>query len=132
MFFCKQKTAYEMRISDWSSDVGSSDLVDRLIAPPCPHDERIIDRHAPDFVHALGFQLIVQRQVPRQMPARASGSEGSRHGKESYRLTLGQVGHLKIIGPHATAFGCRLYIFGQVSIGQAVSVFATGRALCRE
>src|SRR3546814_12382616 len=26
MFFFKQKTAYEMRISDWSSDVGSSDL----------------------------------------------------------------------------------------------------------
>src|SRR3546814_5135723 len=24
--FCKQKTAYEMRISDWSSDVCSSDL----------------------------------------------------------------------------------------------------------
>src|SRR3546814_4776348 len=28
--FCKQKTAYEMRISDWSSDVCSSDLA----APP--------------------------------------------------------------------------------------------------
>src|SRR3546814_1179256 len=29
LFFCffKQKTAYEMRISDWSSDVCSSDLV---------------------------------------------------------------------------------------------------------
>src|SRR3546814_11903653 len=26
LFFCKQKTAYEMRISDWSSDVCSSDL----------------------------------------------------------------------------------------------------------
>src|SRR3546814_5064934 len=26
MFFFKQKTAYEMRISDWSSDVCSSDL----------------------------------------------------------------------------------------------------------
>src|SRR3546814_4468789 len=25
-FFCKQKTAYEMRISDWSADVCSSDL----------------------------------------------------------------------------------------------------------
>src|SRR3546814_5653387 len=25
-FFFKQKTAYEMRISDWSSDVSSSDL----------------------------------------------------------------------------------------------------------
>src|SRR3546814_8787809 len=25
-FFCKQKTSYEVRISDWSSDVCSSDL----------------------------------------------------------------------------------------------------------
>src|SRR3546814_19231543 len=30
-FFFKQKTAYEMRISDWSSDVCSSDLL-RIIA----------------------------------------------------------------------------------------------------
>src|SRR3546814_8868698 len=32
--FCvfKQKTAYEMRISDWSSDVCSSDLLSRRIA----------------------------------------------------------------------------------------------------
>src|SRR3546814_19348604 len=28
LFFFKQKTAYEMRISDWSSDVCSSDLPD--------------------------------------------------------------------------------------------------------
>src|SRR3546814_1837528 len=28
-FFFKQKTAYEMRISDWSSDVCSSDLRDQ-------------------------------------------------------------------------------------------------------
>src|SRR3546814_8645107 len=28
VFFFKQKTAYEMRISDWSSDVCSSDLID--------------------------------------------------------------------------------------------------------
>src|SRR3546814_7603184 len=31
-FFFKQKTAYEMRVSDWSSDVCSSDLRDRLQA----------------------------------------------------------------------------------------------------
>src|SRR3546814_9538516 len=30
-FFFKQKTAYEMRISDWSSDVCSSDLLRREI-----------------------------------------------------------------------------------------------------
>src|SRR3546814_5168354 len=32
VFFFKQKTAYEMRISDWSSDVCSSDLYDDLRA----------------------------------------------------------------------------------------------------
>src|SRR3546814_4296689 len=32
-FFFKQKTAYEMRISDWSSDVCSSDLR-RFVARP--------------------------------------------------------------------------------------------------
>src|SRR3546814_12720745 len=32
VFFFKQKTAYEMRISDWSSDVCSSDLA----GPPIP------------------------------------------------------------------------------------------------
>src|SRR3546814_8408129 len=31
-FFFKQKTAYEMRISDWSSDVCSSDLGPELTA----------------------------------------------------------------------------------------------------
>src|SRR3546814_1589255 len=33
VFFFKQKTAYEMRISDWSSDVCSSDLMRQ---PPSP------------------------------------------------------------------------------------------------
>src|SRR3546814_5259938 len=34
-FFFKQKTAYEMRISDWSSDVCSSDLlIDDYMADP--------------------------------------------------------------------------------------------------
>src|SRR3546814_17568799 len=37
-FFFKQKTAYEMRISDWSSDVCSSDL---QITPGSPEAELI-------------------------------------------------------------------------------------------
>src|SRR3546814_5647155 len=40
MFFCffffKQKTAYEMRISDWSSDVCSSDLYTPKESPDYP------------------------------------------------------------------------------------------------
>src|SRR3546814_3573662 len=34
-FFFKQKTAYEMRISDWSSDVCSSDLVRQPFVAHC-------------------------------------------------------------------------------------------------
>src|SRR3546814_4407593 len=33
IFFFKQKTAYEMRISDWSSDVCSSDLKENPYTP---------------------------------------------------------------------------------------------------
>src|SRR3546814_21085898 len=33
-FFCKQKTAYDMRISDWSSDVCSSDLSLAVVLHP--------------------------------------------------------------------------------------------------
>src|SRR3546814_6787885 len=36
-FFFKQKTAYEMRISDWSSDVCSSDLLERVLAQLAGH-----------------------------------------------------------------------------------------------
>src|SRR3546814_1616990 len=43
-FFFKQKTAYEMRISDWSSDVCSSDLgaVVRLDGGPDPLGPRVL------------------------------------------------------------------------------------------
>src|SRR3546814_5061417 len=44
VFFCKQKTAYEMRISDWSSDVCSSDLhlaADDLAAAPQQQGQQV-------------------------------------------------------------------------------------------
>src|SRR3546814_15811978 len=41
-FFFKQKTAYEMRISDWSSDVCSSDLRRReFLRPSADHGAAI-------------------------------------------------------------------------------------------
>src|SRR3546814_2655861 len=40
IFFFKQKTAYEMRISDWSSDVCSSDL---YIAPGKPQQNGYVE-----------------------------------------------------------------------------------------
>src|SRR3546814_4437962 len=43
VFFFKQKTAYDVRISDWSSDVCSSDLA-RARAAPWPHRNIVILR----------------------------------------------------------------------------------------
>src|SRR3546814_4290960 len=44
-FFFKQKTAYEMRISDWSSDVCSSDFyIDGFVlAVPTANKQKFID-----------------------------------------------------------------------------------------
>src|SRR3546814_3355642 len=53
VFFFKQKTAYEMRISDWSSDVCSSDL----------HRSDFLGRQHPVETGALHVQdLALQRQ----------------------------------------------------------------------
>src|SRR3546814_9086078 len=44
-FFCKQKTAVAMRMSDWSLDVCSSDLADRLLServPASPSEKRML------------------------------------------------------------------------------------------
>src|SRR3546814_8065057 len=49
-FVFKQKTAYEMRISDWSSDVCSSDLT------ACLHVAPLLTRVA-DNLAQIGFRL---------------------------------------------------------------------------
>src|SRR3546814_7625349 len=53
-FFYKQKTAYEMRISDWSSDVCSSDLErgiwQRRYWEHLVRDEDDLQRHV-DYIH---------------------------------------------------------------------------------
>src|SRR3546814_3834706 len=53
IFFFKQKTAYEMRISDWSSDVCSSDLADieRLAAGVA--DRVVVPGREPELMRIL-------------------------------------------------------------------------------
>src|SRR3546814_6372571 len=72
-FFFKQKTAYEMRISDWSSDVCSSDLLHTLRGgghafglQQLGHAGAVIDVHlaAERFdVEGLGISRSEERRV---------------------------------------------------------------------
>src|SRR3546814_2310598 len=65
-FFVKQKTAYEMRISDWSSDVCSSDLQDILECniddTGAGPDERVFLKHPDqaDIAVAQRFAIAIQ------------------------------------------------------------------------
>src|SRR3546814_7965489 len=54
-FFFKQKTAYEMRISDWSSDVCSSDLMDHLTHSDAKRGE--IQRGADQVAIGIDFDV---------------------------------------------------------------------------
>src|SRR3546814_2253939 len=70
LFFVKQKTAYEMRISDWSSDVCSSDLQvgdvaqqHHLSLPARQRVERAVQ------VDALGVEARAQVDLRRRLAA---------------------------------------------------------------
>src|SRR3546814_8735100 len=90
VFFFKQKTAYEMRISDWSSDVCSSDLL--VLAGREVH--LAVGRHRPlprsyrgaDVYAWLDRMGVLKRTVdtlpPGSDPATAPRSEERRGGKE--------------------------------------------------
>src|SRR3546814_6085520 len=93
VFFFKQKTAYEMRISDWSSDVCSSDLRRREVGgdvAPLADAAGQLDHPgnvAAERIHriregvAQPFHQLEQRQVRVRQP-RADRSEERRVGKE--------------------------------------------------
>src|SRR3546814_17261031 len=79
VFFFKQKTAYEMRISDWSSDVCSSDLL--LVAI----DGRDIDVDG-------GQRVEIDRGEAGVLAPRADRAERQRvgqHGRHVHRQTIG-------------------------------------------
>src|SRR3546814_15735124 len=80
-FFFKQKTAYEMRISDWSSDVCSSDLNSRPLVHPRQWSESR-RRSSSDHREARRLQPRRARQNRRRRIEREGGrTEERRVGK---------------------------------------------------
>src|SRR3546814_8438247 len=81
-FFFKQKTAYEMRISDWSSDVCSSDLLrilQREVGDDVPRADRVQVEIGFPALHTIGKDL---RHIDAAGPVGVGRSEERRVGKE--------------------------------------------------
>src|SRR3546814_2824956 len=57
VFFCKQKAAYEIRISDWSSDVCASDLTTKVLTEAAIAGKT-------DTLQGLKENVIVGRLIP--------------------------------------------------------------------
>src|SRR3546814_10151039 len=117
-FFFKQKTAYEMRISDWSSDVCSSDLA--------PH--RVQGRAAPHSGLALPLGGLALPLGGRALPLggqarrpRALGWEGDGGGGALAEPVLDRQG--------AAEQAHEIVAEMQAEAGALVQI---GRASCRE
>src|SRR3546814_7518660 len=82
-FFFKQKTAYEMRISDWSSDVCSSDL-DAAGQFPAPPDRPLWRQ---DAGTRAGLSRSLDGGVPQEPAGRPLGVRGRARIEQSARRT---------------------------------------------
>src|SRR3546814_1942629 len=109
-FFFKQKTAYEMRISDWSSDVCSSDLAEPARAPAHPHGPERPDGRA-------GRAALSRR--PRATPDQAGTASTAGGLLQGAFLFLWQIGRRQVAGP-------------SLVVHQLPAAVQIGRASCRE
>src|SRR3546814_19795679 len=103
VFFFKQKTAYEMRISDWSSDVCSSDLPSTATA--------ILGRLRPgDTARIVGEESgWYQVELP-------DGTRG--YVSKAWTLVVGRSGE-PLIGAH--------YKVHVIDVGTGLAVFVEGK-----
>src|SRR3546814_4246784 len=84
-FFFKQKTAYEMRISDWSSDVCSSDLMPPLAVDQYQH--LVLAEAAQRRTARIGGPARIDRA--REFQRRRDELEELREVAQAARLEIG-------------------------------------------
>src|SRR3546814_16975327 len=92
-FFFKQKTAYEMRISDWSSDVCSSDLDATSSAPQAASGMTVPMRSALRRIDIFEFPLlepVTRLEALNRGSVLLLGELGSFH--DGYITELGMTG----------------------------------------
>src|SRR3546814_16955279 len=92
--FVKQKTAYEMRISDWSSDVCSSDLMP-LVGLSSVAAVRVMVKRMSSFLHEEGNSLAGTSVPPSETARLRSPTANPVH-----KIALPSCGHTNFTGHH--------------------------------
>src|SRR3546814_17375140 len=117
LFFFKQKTAYEMRISDWSSDVCSSDL---------ERGRAVVERVEPGggVVRRLGVG-----QAHRRDAEHLVGDDGDEHLVRCRLGAPGSVGGDDLVGADRVGQARKSVVAGQRGSGRVV---AGGRRIIKK
>src|SRR3546814_7661157 len=92
VFFFKQKTAYEMRISDWSSDVCSSDLDGSAFGQEAArrdHGRQSLPGRYPAARRFLSARPARPRQHRRRNDSAGADQRGIRQDEEGRRRAVG-------------------------------------------
>src|SRR3546814_7503778 len=87
VFFCfKQKTAYEMRISDWSSDVCSSDLVDITLVELA---EMLRSEHGAVFAPSTIWRFLDRHSMTIKKNSARQRAGAARRSRAAARMVQG-------------------------------------------
>src|SRR3546814_6150401 len=119
-FFFKQKTAYEMRISDWSSDVCSSDLFEahaaqilflEVIVADAGDSHELLDRmRLPDRHHQSSADGELASQLLRDVRP-AGGGDDRVEGRGGGQAFGSEIGRAHVCTPVTNAqLVCRLLL----------------------
>src|SRR3546814_8539804 len=90
VFFFQQKTAYEMRISDWSSDVCSSDLGSSCL--------RLTDSKEGDSVRPIGLPVVECLEERGKEEAECYVFPGERNGAAFGSFQIGRASCRERVG----------------------------------
>src|SRR3546814_13034376 len=115
-FFFKQKTAYEMRISDWSSDVCSSDLSARAFQPPFAH--ALAGKPASVMARAMAETLVrSESKVTRTVAAWVSTADSVTPGTFSsdFSIVMLHAGQVMVAASSTTVLAGVAPEMGRVS-----------------
>src|SRR3546814_10430036 len=107
MFFFKQKTAYEMRISDWSSDgcssdlpleLGLDDLLDHRLAQIVVGDILVVLGRQDDGVDRRGPAVLVDdRDLRLRIGAQPAQTAGLAIARAAGRERVGQYVKIEVV-----------------------------------